>query len=201
MSELTLAFVQAALNAPVGAQADAATRIITDSRQAEAGDVFVALVGEQFDGHDYVADVLAKGVAAVIVSREIVAGDARQIVVADTLAALGQIAQAWRLKWNPKIVALTGSNGKTTVKQTDLCWGKKALDKIVKWEGPMKFGDYQEAGITYTYKVNNLADWAKKPDVQAAFPFVKSILDGAGSKESKHAIKLTSQGWEAKGLD
>ena len=47
----------------------------------------------------------------------------------------------------------------------------------------------------------NLADWAKKPEVQAAFPVVKSILDGAGSKESKHAIKLTSQGWEAKGLD
>ena len=111
MSELTLAFVQAALKAPVSAQAEVATRIITDSRQAEAGDVFVALVGEQFDGHDYVADVLAKGVAAVIVSREVVVGDARQIVVADTLAALGQIAQAWRLKWNPKIVALTGSNG------------------------------------------------------------------------------------------
>ncbi|WP_083953716.1 hypothetical protein [Thauera butanivorans] len=83
----------------------------------------------------------------------------------------------------------------------DLCWGKKALDKIMKWEGPMKFGDYQEAGITYTYKVNNLADWAKKPEVQAAFPVVKSVLDGAGSKESKHAVKLTSQGWEAKGLD
>ena len=117
MSELTLAFVQAALNAPVSTQADVATRIITDSREAKAGDVFVALVGEQFDGHDYVADVLAKGVAAVIVSREVVAGDARQIMVADTLAALGQIAQAWRLKWNPKIVALTGSNGKTTVKE------------------------------------------------------------------------------------
>ena len=94
-----------------------------------------------------------------------------------------------------------GLNGSQKVTQTDLCWGKKALDKIVKWEGPMKFGDYQEAGITYTYKVNNLADWAKKPEVQAAFPVVKSILEGAGSKESKHAIKLTSQGWEAKGLD
>lgn len=60
---------------------------------------------------------------------------------------------------------------------------------------------YQEAGITYTYKVNNLADWAKKPEVQAAFPVVKGILDGVGNKESKHAVKLTSQGWEAKGLD
>jgi hypothetical protein len=86
-------------------------------------------------------------------------------------------------------------------KQTDLCWGNKTLDKIVKWEGPKKLGDYQEAGITYTYKVDNLADWAKRPDVQAAFPDVRSTLDGAGSKESKHVIKLTSQGWEAKGLD
>ncbi len=43
--------------------------------------------------------------------------------------------------------------------------------------------------------------WGKKPEVQAAFPVVKSVLDGAGSKESKHAVKLTSQGWEAKGLD
>jgi hypothetical protein len=94
-----------------------------------------------------------------------------------------------------------GLNGKLTVKQVNLCWGKKAIDRIVKWEGPMKFGDYQEAGITYLYKINNTADWARKPEIQAAFPYLKSILDGAGAKESKHALKLTSQGWEAKGLD
>ncbi|MNZ44405.1 hypothetical protein D3C78_620360 [compost metagenome] len=92
-------------------------------------------------------------------------------------------------------------NGVTKIKQTNLCWGKKALDKIVKWDGPMKFGDYQEARITYTYKVNDTADWAKRPEVQAAFPFVKSILDGAGTEEAKHTVKLTSEGWEAKGLD
>jgi hypothetical protein len=100
-----------------------------------------------------------------------------------------------------KDVDSIGLNGRTTVKQIDLCWGKKALDKVVKWEGPMKFGDYQEAGVTYTYKVDNAADWAKKAEVQVAFPVVKSILDGAGSKEAKHGVKLTSQGWEAKGLD
>jgi len=82
-----------------------------------------------------------------------------------------------------------------------LCWGKAALDKVVKWEGPMKFGDYQEAGVSYTYKVNNLADWAKNSEIQAAFPQVKLILDGEGSKQEKHAVKLTSQGWEAKGLE
>ncbi|WP_326999634.1 hypothetical protein [Comamonas testosteroni] len=100
-----------------------------------------------------------------------------------------------------KNVDSIGLNGKTTEKQIDLCWGKKALDKIVKWEGPMKLGEYQEAGVTYTYKVNNAAEWTKKPEIQAAFPIVKTILDGASSKESRHGIKLTSQGWEAKGLD
>lgn len=98
-------------------------------------------------------------------------------------------------------VSAIGLNGRTTEKQTDLCWGKKALDKVVKWEGPMKLGDYQEASVTYLYKVNNVAEWAKRPDVQASFPVVKSILDAAGTKPAKHPIKLTSEGWEAKGLD
>lgn len=94
-----------------------------------------------------------------------------------------------------------GVNGSTKVTQIDLCWGQKAIDKIVKWEGPMKFGDYQEARLTYTYKLDNTAEWARKPEIQAAFPLVKSTLEGAGSRESKHAVKLTNQGWEAKGLD
>ena len=117
MTEFNLAFVQDALHVPHTAAAATRTRIQTDSRHIEAGDVFVALVGEQFDGHDYVADVLARGAAAVVVNREIVAGDVRQIVVNDTLVALGQIAHAWRMRLNPKVLALTGSNGKTTVKE------------------------------------------------------------------------------------
>ncbi len=94
-----------------------------------------------------------------------------------------------------------GLNGKTPVKQTDLCWGKKALGKVVKWEGPIKLGDYQEAGVTYTYKIDHLADWATKPGFQDTFGGVKAIIDGAGKVEAEHAVKLTSQGWEAKGLD
>lgn len=92
-------------------------------------------------------------------------------------------------------------HGQIAEKQADLCWGTKALDKVVKWEGPIKLGDYQEASVTYLYKVNNVAEWAKRADVQAAFPSVKSILDAAGAKPATHAIKLTSLGWEAKGLD
>lgn len=98
-------------------------------------------------------------------------------------------------------VDLIDYNNKSPGKHMDLCWGKKALGKIVKWEGPIKFGDYQAAGITYLYKVDNLANWATKPEVQAAFPVVKVLLDGADTKEAKHSVKLTSQGWEAAGLD
>lgn len=91
--------------------------------------------------------------------------------------------------------------GGGTIKQADLCWGRKVLDKIVKWEGPIKFGDYQEARVTYTYKIVDLADWAKRPELQAAYVSVKRLIDGAGTAQDKHGLKLTSQGWEARGLD
>lgn len=94
-----------------------------------------------------------------------------------------------------------GMGGPVKGKQTDLCWGKKALEKVVKWEGPMKLGDYQEALVTYTYKINDLADWAKKPDVQNVYPVIGRLAQGEKSLEEKHAVKLTSNGWEAKGLD
>jgi hypothetical protein len=82
-----------------------------------------------------------------------------------------------------------------------LCWGKKAPDKIVKWDGPIALGSYQEVKVTYTYKIEPFAEWAKNPAVQAAFKSVKSAIDNAGKLEDYHALKLTSQGWEALGLD
>ena len=66
----------------------------------------------------------------------------------------------------------------------------------MKWEGPLKLGDYQEVLVTYTYQLTDIADWAKKPDVQAAFPMIKTTMEGAGSKEGKLRLKLTSVGWE-----
>lgn len=84
--------------------------------------------------------------------------------------------------------------------QTDLCWGKKALDKIVKWEGPMKLGDYQEAKVRFHYRIDALAEWAKRADIQTAYPAVKTVIDSAGNKEEAHGVKLTSDGWEALGL-
>ncbi|QBE65468.1 hypothetical protein [Pseudoduganella lutea] len=112
-----------------------------------------------------------------------------------------ELADAAKPYMKERDVKSIGLNGSTTVKQVDLCWGKKALDKIVKWEGPMSFGEYKEANVVYTYKIDDAAAWTRTPAVQAAFPAVKMLLDGAGSKESKHGVKLTSEGWESRGLD
>jgi hypothetical protein len=65
----------------------------------------------------------------------------------------------------------------------------------------MKFGDYQEANVKYLYKIDGLADWTNKPEIQAAFPIVAQIVNEAGEKEQALGVKLTSVGWEPKGLD
>lgn len=86
----------------------------TDSRAIESGQLFVALKGENFDGHDYAAQSLQQGACAVMVSQE-VAGPA--VLVKDTRLALGDLSAYWRNKFSMPVVAITGSNGKTTVKE------------------------------------------------------------------------------------
>ncbi|MGO1541437.1 MAG: hypothetical protein ACTHZI_01490 [Luteimonas sp.] len=83
----------------------------------------------------------------------------------------------------------------------ELCYGNKALDKVVKWEGPMKLGDYQGADVKYLYKIEDLAEWAQSDDIQNAFPVVKESISGAGSKLQSHGVQLTNLGWEANGID
>ncbi|MGF1535761.1 MAG: UDP-N-acetylmuramoyl-tripeptide--D-alanyl-D-alanine ligase [Elainellaceae cyanobacterium] len=88
----------------------------TDSRTVAPGEVFVALVGEKFDGHRFLEDVQAKGAIVAIVSRP-VDSSLPQILVSDTLAAYQAIARWWRRQCPAKIVAVTGSVGKTTTKE------------------------------------------------------------------------------------
>lgn len=98
--------------------------------------------------------------------------------------------------YREKEVDQIGLDGRKKVIQGDICYGKKALDKVVKWEGPMKFGDYQSANVTYLYKIDGLAEWAKKPEFLTGFPYVAEIIDGAGKKEQQRGVKLTNLGWE-----
>lgn len=93
--------------------------VSTDSRKIMGGSVFLALSGENFDGHDFAAEALAKGAAGLIVSRPLsgtVPQTAFVIEVGDTLRALQDIARYHRLKYKLPVIAVTGSNGKTTTK-------------------------------------------------------------------------------------
>lgn len=90
--------------------------ISTDTRQAVSLGLFFALKGEKFDAHDYVAQAIEQGCVALVVEREL-AVNVPQIVVADTRLALGELAKWLKAKLNPKTVAMTGSSGKTTVKE------------------------------------------------------------------------------------
>ena len=79
-----------------------------------------------------------------------------------------------------------------------ICWGKPVLDKVVKWNAPVKLGDYQETLVTYTYTISNIAEWAKSPAIQAAFG-IKNAVDGASTvQKDRHIFHMTSQGWEAR---
>ncbi len=90
-------------------------RISTDSRDIDETTLFVALIGERFDAHDFIKDVLSKGVKAVVCSEK-VCDDERLIVVEDTGKALLDIAHGYRKTFNIPFIALTGSVGKTTTK-------------------------------------------------------------------------------------
>jgi UDP-N-acetylmuramoyl-tripeptide--D-alanyl-D-alanine ligase len=90
--------------------------VTTDSRQATAGQLFVALSGEHFDGHDYLEAVAAAGVAAAVV-RNPRGGALPQLVVDDPLDALARLARAHRDRFDIPVIGLTGSNGKTTTKE------------------------------------------------------------------------------------
>ena len=93
--------------------------VSTDSRSIAAGDLFVALKGDKFDGHAYVEQVLAQGAAGALVTGEFAAAhsDLPLIAVTDTRLALGALAAHWRGRFAIPLLGITGSNGKTTVKE------------------------------------------------------------------------------------
>ena len=124
MEPRSLKFIAAACGGELlaGSPEAEVSRVCTDSRQAQAGDFFVALAGEKFDAHDYLPEVARKGAAALLIARAKV-GQASSlsrsvgiIAVDDTRIALGQLAARYRSDFKLPIVAVAGSNGKTTTK-------------------------------------------------------------------------------------
>jgi hypothetical protein len=82
-----------------------------------------------------------------------------------------------------------------------MCWGRKSLSKVLRWADPSKVGDHQESAVIYTYKLSNVADWARKPQVKEAFPDLGRNVDGEQKQKEKLYVKLAPQGWEALGLN
>ncbi len=135
--------------------------IVTDSSKVKRGSIFIALKGERFDGHRFVPEALKRGAACAIVHRGVVGstglaagGSAKRLAgktpargatilrVKDTLKALGDLAHFRREKLAPKVVAITGSNGKTTTKEMAaaileeaVLKGQKLRGKVLKTEG------------------------------------------------------------------
>lgn len=112
----TLKWVKEKLGADVleGDELIRVHRVITDSRSVQAGDLFIPLVGENFDGHDFLEDVSHQAVAVLSHKKEFHGSDVIQ--VEDTLHALQTLANQYRLKVDPIVIGITGSNGKTSTK-------------------------------------------------------------------------------------
>jgi UDP-N-acetylmuramoyl-tripeptide--D-alanyl-D-alanine ligase len=118
---MTVHDAASALNGKQSGEDVCFTGVSTDSRTVGGGDLFVALVGPNFNGHDFIAAAKNKGAVAAMISREL-EGKAREagiplIRVEDTRLALGRLAAHWRGHFRMPMVAVTGSNGKTTVKE------------------------------------------------------------------------------------
>lgn len=172
----------------------------TDSRKLEPQQLFIALHGERFDGHDYVSHVLEDGAAAVMVSDD--AGAARPaLLVNDTRLALGELAAYWRRKFKIPVAAITGSNGKTSVKEmlaAILQVEAGGEDKVLATQGNLNndFGlpltllrlrekhrfAVAEMGMNHTGEISYLTNIGK-PDVALINNATAAHLGGLGSVE------------------
>ncbi len=117
MIAMTLARAAALLDGDLLGEDVRFATVGSDTRSLEPGALFVALQGPHFDGHEFVAAARAKGACAALVSRSPMITDFPLLRVADTRVALGLLGAAWRQRFAGVVIGLTGSNGKTTVKE------------------------------------------------------------------------------------
>lgn len=118
MKQFSIQRLAQVINAKVSGPVDGIiTGLATDSRSVRAGDCFFAIKGENFDGHDFVPAAFAKGAVCAVVGKALSGGGRGILQVPDTIKALGDFAGLYRREQNFKVVAVTGSAGKTTTRQ------------------------------------------------------------------------------------
>jgi UDP-N-acetylmuramoyl-tripeptide--D-alanyl-D-alanine ligase len=180
--------------------------IVTHSRQVTAGSVFVALKGERFDGHAFLKEALERGAGCLVVqkvARGLRLQEATVIRVHDTLKALGDLAQYRRRKLDPAVLAITGSNGKTTTKEMvaailerGTLGGKSLRGRVLKTEGNLnnlvglpltllRLGEKQrvavvELGTSHPGEIGRLTEIAD-PDAALITSVAPAHLTGLGS--------------------
>ena len=169
------------------------TGAVIDSRKVEAGHLFVALAGEHVNGHDYIASARQAGASAALVSEK--QDDALpQLVVSDVVEAFGKLAKYWRQQCKAKVIAITGSNGKTTVKEM-IATIVSRCGSVVATQGNLnnelgvpltlsrlaKDTDYAviEMGANHAGEIARLVDMAK-PDVALINNVAAAHLEGFG---------------------
>ena len=116
MIRLALSEIAAELGCPAPGRDVTIEQIVTDSRKVHYGALFAALPGSLADGHDFAGPAVQMGAAALLVSRRLDL-DVPQLLADNVLLALGRIAAMLRSKLDPTVVGITGSNGKTTIKE------------------------------------------------------------------------------------
>lgn len=128
--KLTLADCLEPLNALLYGDNATVSGVSINSRTINKGELYIAIVGERFDGHDFVAAAIEAGAAAIMVHQQIDV-DIPTLVVDDTRTALGQLGKYWAQRFAIPTIAVTGSNGKTTVKEL--------ITRILQQQGPVLF--------------------------------------------------------------
>lgn len=173
------------------------TGVSTDSRTIQEGDLFVALQGPNFDGHQFLQQAQIKNAVGAMVQRSVASG-LPQVVVEDTRLGLGTLAGYWRDKFDCAVVGVTGSNGKTTVKEMiGLILGNKG--EVLVSSGNLNndvglplvlckmrdFHDYAvvEMGMNHRGEIDYLAGLAK-PKVAVITNAAMAHLEGLGTVES-----------------
>jgi len=173
--------------------------VSTDTRSIQSGELFVALIGPNFDGHQYINTAIDKGAVACMVSTSQNSGN--ELLVEDTRLGLGRLANVWRSQLNLPVIAVTGSNGKTTVKEMLASIFKqnvKTDDHVLATKGNLnndiglpltllqlnKQHEYAviEMGANHPGEIKYLAELAQ-PDIAVVTNAGAAHLEGFGSLE------------------